>query len=99
MLPIHYCLEEAGISASQINNVVFYEKPFVKFERLIETYLAFAPEDLPAFLAIPIWRKKTFKNQPIKMLKSTLDENINWQVYYYSQSIIIPCIKRLIITF
>ena len=40
---IQYCLKEAGISASEIDNVVFYEKPFVKFERLLETYLAFAP--------------------------------------------------------
>ena len=45
---IHYCLKQAGISANLINNVVFYEKPFVKFERLLETYLAFAPKGLPA---------------------------------------------------
>ena len=36
---IEYCIEEAGIAASQIDNVVFYEKPFLKFERLLETYL------------------------------------------------------------
>lgn len=40
---ILYCLTEASISASQIDNVVFYQKPFLKFERLLETYLAFAP--------------------------------------------------------
>ena len=39
---IQYCLKEAEITADQINSVVFYEKPFVKFERLIETYLAFS---------------------------------------------------------
>ena len=46
---IQYCLKEAGITASQIDNVVFYEKPFVKFERLLETYLAFAPKGFASF--------------------------------------------------
>ena len=41
---ILYCLKEAAIAAKEIDNVVFYEKPFVKFERLLETYLAFAPK-------------------------------------------------------
>ena len=41
---ILYCLKEARIKATEIDNVVFYEKPFVKFERLLETYLAFAPK-------------------------------------------------------
>ena len=43
---IEYCLKEAGIAAKDINNVVFYEKPFVKFERLLETYLAFRTKRL-----------------------------------------------------
>ena len=43
---IQYCLKEAGIVAKDIDKVVFYEKPFVKFERLLETYLAFAPKVL-----------------------------------------------------
>ena len=62
---IQYCLEEAGISARQIDNVVFYEKPFVKFERLLETYLAFAPKGFISFAkAMPVWIKdKLFKNQ------------------------------------
>ena len=46
---IQYCLKEASISAKQIDNVVFYEKPFVKFERLLETYLAFAPKGFISF--------------------------------------------------
>ena len=76
---IQYCLEEAGISASQIDNVVFYEKPFVKFERLLETYLAFAPKGFTSFAkAMPVWIKdKLFQKAAlIKELKSTLDENI-----------------------
>ena len=79
---IQYCLEEAGISASQIDNVVFYEKPFVKFERLLETYLAFAPKGFTSFAkAMPVWIKdKLFQKAAlIKELKSTLDENIEWR--------------------
>ena len=41
---IKYCLNEAKINPKQIKNIIFYEKPFVKFERLLETYLAFAPK-------------------------------------------------------
>ena len=78
---IQYCLEEAGIAANKINNVVFYEKPFVKFERLLETYLAFAPKGFTSFAkAMPVWIKdKLFqKSALIKELKSTLDESIDW---------------------
>ena len=46
---IRFCLEQAQISADQIESVVFYEKPFVKFERLLETYLAFAPRGFLSF--------------------------------------------------
>jgi carbamoyltransferase len=79
---IKYCLKEAGISASQIDNVVFYEKPFVKFERLLETYLAFAPKGFTSFAkAMPVWIKdKLFqKSALIKELKSVLDENVDWR--------------------
>jgi carbamoyltransferase len=79
---IQYCLKEAGIAANQIDNVVFYEKPFVKFERLLETYLAFAPKGFSSFVkAMPLWIKdKLFqKSALIKDLNSTLDENVNWR--------------------
>ena len=79
---IQYCLKEAGISASQIDNVVFYEKPFIKFERLLETYLAFAPKGFSSFAkAMPIWIKdKLFqKSALIKELNSTIDEDVNWR--------------------
>ena len=49
---IKYCLKEAKITAIQITNVVFYEKPFLKFERLLETYLAFAPKGFLSFIKI-----------------------------------------------
>ena len=55
---VQYCLKEAGIAGNQIHNVVFYEKPFVKFERLLETYFAFAPKGFKSFYrAMPIWIK------------------------------------------
>ena len=78
---ILYCLKEAGITANEIDNVVFYEKPFVKFERLLETYLAFAPKGFTSFAkAMPVWIKdKLFqKTVLIKELKSMLDEDVNW---------------------
>ena len=56
---INYCLKEAKIDASKIANVVFYEKPFLKFERLIETYLAFAPMGYKSFAkSMPSWIKE-----------------------------------------
>jgi carbamoyltransferase len=56
---IQYCLEEADISLGDVDHVVFYEKPFLKFERLLETYLAFAPRGFRSFrIALPIWLKE-----------------------------------------
>ena len=53
---IRYCLAEAGIPASELDCVVFYEKPLVKFERLLETYLAYAPDGFASFgEAMPLW--------------------------------------------
>lgn len=59
---VEYCLSEAGISADQIDVVAFYDKPFLKFERLLETYIAFSPKGFESFrMAIPIWlREKLF---------------------------------------
>lgn len=56
---VDYCLKEAGISTEQLTSVVFYDKPWLKFERLLETYLAFAPVGLASFLkAMPLWLKE-----------------------------------------
>lgn len=56
---VSYCLQEAGLSAEQLDFVAFYEKPFVKFERLLETYLAFAPRGFISFAqAMPRWLKE-----------------------------------------
>ena len=78
---IRYCLREANVPAGSIDEVVFYEKPFVKFERLLETYLAFAPSGFKSFTAaIPVWVKdKLFqKTLIIKELSKGLDNTINW---------------------
>ncbi len=53
-----YCLKEAGITLSEVGYIVFYDKPLVKFERLLETYLAFAPKGFRSFVAaMPVWLK------------------------------------------
>jgi len=53
---IKYCLSAAQVTLSDINHVVFYDKPFIKFERLLETYVAFAPHGFKSFcMALPLW--------------------------------------------
>lgn len=56
---VKYCLEEAKLSQEDIDVVAFYDKPWIKFERLLETYLAFAPAGISSFLkAMPLWLKE-----------------------------------------
>jgi len=56
---IAYCLAEAGVTLADVDHVAFYDKPFLKFQRLIETYLAFAPRGFRSFrAAMPIWLKE-----------------------------------------
>jgi carbamoyltransferase len=56
---IGYCLAEAGIAADELDHVVFYDKPFLKFERLLETYIAMAPRGFRSFkMSIPLWLKE-----------------------------------------
>jgi carbamoyltransferase len=56
---IRFCMEEAGLTLNELDAVVFYEKPFLKFERLLQTYYAFAPKGIVSFLkAIPVWIKE-----------------------------------------
>ena len=66
-----YCLDAAGLSLADIDDVVFYDKPLVKFERLLETYLAYAPHGLRSFMAaMPVWLKEKL------YLKSTLKQEL-----------------------
>jgi len=56
---IQCCLKEAGISADELSFIAFYEKPFLKFERILETYFTYAPKGIKSFLmAMPLWIKK-----------------------------------------
>lgn len=74
---VDYCLSVAGCGLEGIDSVVFYDKPFVKFERLLETYLSFAPRGFSSFrMAMPIWlRDKLFQKQEIaKALKAISPE-------------------------
>ena len=78
---INYCLTEARLSAQQIDYVVFYDKPFLKFERLFETYLAFAPKGFKSFAtSLPVWVKdKLFQKSVIlDALKDNLDKKTDW---------------------
>jgi carbamoyltransferase len=60
---VDYVLTEAGLTLAQVDRVVFYDKPFLKFERLLETYVSFAPRGFRSFAtAIPVWlREKLFQ--------------------------------------
>ena len=78
---INYCLTEARLNAQKIDFVVFYDKPFLKFERLFETYLAFAPKGFKSFAtSLPVWVKdKLFQKSVIlDALKDNLDKNTDW---------------------
>ena len=78
---IQYCIKQAGIEPVEIDNIVFYEKPFLKFERLLETYLAFAPRGFRSFAsAMPIWIKEKLyqKYNLVKSLENSLDPDIDW---------------------
>ena len=78
---IAYCVRHADISPEQIESVVFFEKPFLKFERLLETYLAFAPRGFVSFAkAMPLWVKdKLFQKSVLATeLANTLGEKTDW---------------------
>ena len=56
---VRYCLKEGGITLADVDHIAFYDKPFLKFERLLETYLAFAPRGFKSFrMAMPVWMKE-----------------------------------------
>ncbi len=72
---VQYCLDTAGIKLADVDYVAFYDKPFLKFERLLETYLAYAPRGFNSFrMAMPLWLKE-------KLFQKTLlrDEMKHWQ--------------------
>ncbi len=77
---IDYCLSEAGISLDDIDYVVFYDKPFLKFERLLETYLAFAPRGFSSFrMAMPLWlREKLFLKDLLRKELKRYNPKFDW---------------------
>jgi carbamoyltransferase len=74
-----YCLAEAGVSLADVDYVAFYDKPFLKFERLLETYLAFAPHGFKSFsMALPLWlREKLFQKSLLAKELKTIDSRFD----------------------
>src|SRR5712671_5872507 len=74
------CLEIGGLEPGQLDHVAFYDKPFLKFERLLETYLAFAPRGFGSFReALPVWVKdKLFQRNTILRALKELDPGCDW---------------------
>jgi carbamoyltransferase len=69
---IRFCLDEGGLTLDELDAIVFYEKPFLKFERLLQTYYAFAPKGIVSFLkAMPVWVKEKM------FLKKNIDDGLS----------------------
>lgn len=86
---VAYVLSEAGITIDQVDHIAFFEKPFLKFERLIETYLAEAPRGLRSFIiSIPIWLKhKLFlKDTLIKELGKSVEKKLLFAEHHQSHA-------------
>ncbi len=82
--PIHavrFCLQHAGLRPDDLDHVAFYDKPFLKFERLLETYLSFAPRGFQSFQqALPLWiKEKLFQKDLLVRELRALDPKANWQ--------------------
>ena len=77
---VRYCLEFAGLKPGELDHVVFYEKPFLKFERLLESYLAFAPKGLRSFqMALPLWtREKLFQKDLLTREFKRISPDLDW---------------------
>lgn len=78
---IEYCLAAAGCRLSDLDLVVFYDKPFLKFERLLETYVAFAPRGFTSFrTAMPVWLKqKLFLKDMLRKALVEIDADFDWR--------------------
>jgi len=76
---VDFVLQEAGLKLSEVDHITFYEKPFLKFERLLETYLAFAPKGFNSFcMSMPLWlREKLFQKNLLMQNLKEHDKNFN----------------------
>ena len=91
---VNYVLEESNLKLSEVDHIVFFEKPFLKFERLLETYLAFAPKGFKSFsLSMPVWlREKLFQKKFLFDKLKQHDENfkdidkIKFSEHHYSHA-------------
>src|SRR6202046_2332516 len=79
-LEIEFCLGHAGVTLSEVDHVAFYDKPFLKFERLLETYLAFAPHGFGSVrMALPLWLKeKLFQKRLLRQEFERYDPDFDW---------------------
>ena len=77
---IAYCLRQAGITAAQVDRVVFYDKPLLKFERLLETYVAVAPLGFRSFaMALPLWvKEKLFQKDRLRRRLKAIAPETDW---------------------
>jgi len=77
---IDYCLQQGAVTPADLDSVVFYDKPFLKFERLLETYLMFAPSGYTSFrMAMPLWiREKLFQKSFLRDELNQLDPAQDW---------------------
>ena len=77
---IGFCLDRAGVKLADVDFVAFYDKPFLKFERLLETYVAFAPKGFSSFrMAIPVWlREKLFQKDLLRKKFAEFDPAFDW---------------------
>jgi carbamoyltransferase len=75
---VGYCLQAGGVKLSDVDHIAFYDKPFLKFERLLETYIAMAPKGFRSFqMAIPLWLKeKLFQKSLLRKKLREFDEEI-----------------------
>ena len=78
---VAYCLAQAGVAPEEIDHIAFYDKPFLKFERLLETYVAFAPRGFRSFrMALPLWLKeKLFQKRLLRDELSRLAPDFDWE--------------------
>jgi carbamoyltransferase len=78
---VEYCLAHEGVSVDEIDYVVFYDKPFLKFERLLETYVAMAPRGIRSFsMAMPLWiREKLFQRDLLQTHLKRFARGNDWQ--------------------
>ena len=74
------CLDQAGVGPGEVDRVAFYDKPFLKFERLLETYVAFAPRGFRSFsMAVPIWiKEKLFQKDLLRRKLKALAPEVDW---------------------